>query len=104
MADLTRGLVALYKGAVRTEGIAHVHPHHAAVVRLGIPGGFAVLADHHAKTLYITPGSPWENPFIESFSDKFCDECLNMHVFVAGRHAQTVVEAWRREYNDRTAV
>lgn len=58
------------------------------------------LAQHHAKTLYITPGSPWENPFIESFNDKFRDECLNMHVFVDGRHAQTVVEAWRREYNE----
>ncbi|HNR31624.1 MAG TPA: IS3 family transposase, partial [Candidatus Hydrogenedentes bacterium] len=40
------------------------------------------LAEHHAKTLYITPGSPWENPFIESFNDKFRDECLNMHVFI----------------------
>lgn len=60
----------------------------------------AWLAEHHAKTLYITPGSPWENPFIESFNDKFRDECLNMHVFVDGRHAQTVVEAWRREYNE----
>lgn len=58
------------------------------------------LEEHHAKTLYITPGSPWENPFIESFNDKFRDECLNMHVFVDGRHAQTVVEAWRREYNE----
>ncbi len=60
----------------------------------------AWLAQHQAKTLYITPGSPWENPFIESFNDKFRDECLNLHVFVDGRHAQTVVEAWRTEYSE----
>jgi len=58
------------------------------------------LAQRGAKTLYITPCSPWENPYIESFNDKFRDECLNMHVFHDGRHAQEVVEAWRREYNE----
>lgn len=52
------------------------------------------------ETIYITPGSPWENPYIESFNDKFRDECLNMEVFTDGRHAQQVVEAWRIEYNE----
>jgi transposase InsO family protein len=52
------------------------------------------------STLYITPGSPWENAYIESFNDKFRDECLNMHVFINGRDAQTLVEDWRKEYND----
>lgn len=58
------------------------------------------LKERGAKTIYITPGSPWENPYIESFNDKFRDECLNMNVFVDGRHAQEVVEAWRNEYNE----
>ncbi len=58
------------------------------------------LGERGAKTLYITPGSPWENPYIESFNDKFRDECLNMHVFTDGRHAQEVVENWRKEYNE----
>lgn len=57
------------------------------------------LAERGAKTIYITPGSPWENAYIESFNDKFRDECLNMHVFTDGRHAQDVIEAWRHEYN-----
>ena len=57
------------------------------------------LAERGAKTIYITPGSPWENAYIESFNDKFRDECLNMHVFTDGRHAQDVIEAWRNEYN-----
>lgn len=58
------------------------------------------LAERGAKTIYITPGSPWENAYIESFNDKFRDECLNMHIFTDGRHAQEVIEAWRNEYND----
>lgn len=58
------------------------------------------LAERGSKTLYITPGSPWQNPYIESFNDKFRDECLNMHVFINGRHAQEVVEAWRTQYNE----
>jgi len=58
------------------------------------------LAERGAKTLYITPGSPWKDPYIESFHGKFRDECLNMHVFTDGRHAPEVVEAWRIEYNE----
>jgi putative transposase len=50
-------------------------------------------------TLYITPGSPWENPYIESFQGKLRDECLNREVFYNGREAQVIVEEWRREYN-----
>ena len=60
----------------------------------------AWLLEQGTKTIYITPGSPWENPYIESFHDKLRDECLNMHVFTDGRHAQQVVEGWRNEYND----
>jgi len=50
-------------------------------------------------TLYITPGCPWENPYIESFHDKFRDECLNRELFDGLREAQIMVEDWRREYN-----
>jgi transposase InsO family protein len=57
------------------------------------------LGERGAKTLYITPGSPWENPFIESFNDKLRDECLNMHLFVDLEHAATMTEQWRIEYN-----
>jgi len=60
----------------------------------------AWLKERGAKTIYITPGSPWENPYIESFNDKFRDECLNMHVFTDICHARQVVEAWRNEYNE----
>lgn len=58
------------------------------------------LAQKGAKTLYIKPGSPWENAYIESFNDKFRDECLNMEDFKNGNEARDVIEAWRHEYND----
>ena len=50
--------------------------------------------------LFIEPGSPWENGYIESFFDKLRDECLNREVFRNGREAQAIVENWRQEYNN----
>jgi putative transposase len=58
------------------------------------------LGESGCGTLYIEPGSPWENAYIESFNGKLRDECLNREVFRNGREAQIVVEAWRREYNE----
>jgi len=54
-----------------------------------------------SRTIFISPGSPWENAYIESFNGKFRDECLNMEVFVSGAEAQMIVEAWRKDYNER---
>jgi len=51
------------------------------------------------QTIYITPGSPWENPYIESFIGTLRKECLDQYLFVNGQEAQQVVEAWRHEYN-----
>jgi len=51
-------------------------------------------------SLFIKPGSPWENGYIESFNDKLRDECLNRESFRNGKEAQTIVEAWRQEYNN----
>lgn len=58
------------------------------------------LGDKGCGTIYINPGSPWENPYIESFNGKFRDECLNMEIFRNGREAQMVVENYRKEYNE----
>ena len=59
------------------------------------------LGKEGCQTIYIEPGSPWENPYIESFNGKFRDECLNMELFRNVDEAQTVVNAWREEYNER---
>jgi putative transposase len=50
-------------------------------------------------TTYIEPGSPWENPFIESFNGRVRDELLNVEEFATLLEAQVVTEAWRNEYN-----
>jgi len=48
----------------------------------------------------IEPGKPNQNAYIESFNGRFRDECLNEHWFTSLQHAQVVIEAWRREYNE----
>ena len=51
------------------------------------------------KTLYIEPGSPWENGYVESFNGKLRDELLNMEVFTTLTEARVLIEEWRKEYN-----
>jgi len=51
------------------------------------------------KTLFIEPGSPWENGYIESFNGKLRDELLNREIFTTLREAKVLIEQWRREYN-----
>jgi transposase InsO family protein len=48
----------------------------------------------------IEPGKPTQNAYIESFNGRFRDECLNEHWFTSVPHAHTIIEAWRREYNE----
>lgn len=57
------------------------------------------LAKLGTGTLYIEPGSPWENGYCESFNGKLRDECLNGEIFYSLKEAQIVIEKWRREYN-----
>ncbi len=57
------------------------------------------LARLQVKTLYITPGSPWENGYNESFNGKLRDECLNMEIFYTLKEAKVLIEQWRRFYN-----
>jgi transposase InsO family protein len=51
------------------------------------------------KTLFIEPGSPWENGYCESFNGKLRDECLNPEIFYSLKEAQVVIENWRQHYN-----
>ena len=65
--------------------------------------GRAMLTWAHARGVMlrlIEPGKPNQNAYIESFNGRFRDECLNEHWFTSLAHAQVVIEAWRREYND----
>jgi putative transposase len=51
------------------------------------------------KTLFIEPGSPWENGCIESFNGKLRDELLNREIFYTLEEAKILIENWRKEYN-----
>lgn len=51
------------------------------------------------KTLYIEPGSPWENGYIESFNGKLADELLEREVFDTLHEAKVLIERWRVQYN-----
>lgn len=51
------------------------------------------------KTAYITPGSPWENGFIERFNGTLRDELLNREVFYSLNEARILIENFRQEYN-----
>ena len=53
------------------------------------------LADVGAQTLYIEPGSPWENGYCESFNSKLRDEFLNGEIFYSLKEAQILTERWR---------
>lgn len=57
------------------------------------------LAEQNCQTIYITPGSPWENPYIESFIGKFRKECLDRYLFFNLRETRSIIEDWRDEYN-----
>jgi putative transposase len=51
------------------------------------------------RTLYIEPGSPWENGYCESFNGKLRDEFLNGEIFYSLKEAQILTQRWRVEYN-----
>ncbi len=52
-----------------------------------------------SETAFIEPGSPWQNPFVESFHARVRDELLNAETFACLTEARVVVEDWRWDYN-----
>ena len=57
------------------------------------------LARLEVGTLFIEPGSPWENGYVESFNGKLRDELLNGEIFYTLKEAQVLIEMWREHYN-----
>jgi putative transposase len=51
------------------------------------------------ETLFIEPGSPWENGYVESFNGKLRDELLNGEIFYTLYEARVLIEMWRKHYN-----
>jgi len=83
--------------------LKHGPPEH---IRSDNGSEFTALAVRHwlrrlgVKTLFIEPGSPWENGYNESFNGKLRDELLNGEIFYTLREAQIIIERWRRHYNE----
>ncbi len=59
------------------------------------------LAGRGARTLYIAPGSPWENAYSETFNSRLRDELLDREVFETLKEAKVILEDHRLEYNHR---
>lgn len=59
------------------------------------------LARTGAGTLYIAPGSPWENAYSETFNSRLRDELLDREVFESLKEAKVLLEDYRLDYNDR---
>ena len=59
------------------------------------------LSRRGAKTLYIAPGSPWENAYSETFNSRFRDELLDREVFETLKEAKVLIEDHRLAYNHR---
>lgn len=110
--EYTRQCVAVHVGwSIRAVDVIAVLE--AAIERYGAPENirsdngpefiaYAIrdwLEDARIGTMYITPGSPWENGHIESFHDKLRDELLNRELFASLEEAKVLIESWRMEYN-----
>ncbi|WP_238263208.1 integrase core domain-containing protein, partial [Methylobacterium mesophilicum] len=52
-----------------------------------------------SRTVYIEPGSPWENGYVESFNARLRDELLNGEIFYTLKEAHIIIESWRRHYH-----
>ena len=57
------------------------------------------LADVQVRTLFIAPGSPWENGYVESFKGKRRSELLDRELFCSRREAKVLIEWWRQHYH-----
>ena len=57
------------------------------------------LNQANVGTLFIAPGSPWENGYVESFNGKLRDELLNGELFLSQAEARWVIDRWRLDYN-----
>ena len=57
------------------------------------------LSNVDVRTLFIEPGSPWENGYIESLNGKLWYYLLNLNIFTTLEEAKVLIEQWRREYN-----
>jgi putative transposase len=59
------------------------------------------ITEQKIQIIYIEPGSPWQNPFVESFHSRFRNDCLNRELFLNLLDAKVAIADWRDKYNQR---
>ena len=59
--------------------------------------------ENNVALRFFEPGKPNQNAYVESFNGRLRDECLNEHWFTSLPHARSVIEEWRRDYNEQRA-
>jgi transposase InsO family protein len=92
------GVLETMAGVMVTRGVPeHIRSDNGAEMTAKIARQW--LANVRAKTLYIAPGSPWENGYCESFNGKLRDELLDGEIFYSLKEAQVVIGQWRHHYN-----
>jgi transposase InsO family protein len=58
------------------------------------------MAQRNVKTLYIEPGSPWQNGHVEGFNGSLRDECLDRELMLSVAEARVLIDDYRRHYNE----
>jgi putative transposase len=94
------GVIETFADAMLKHGIpAHIRSDNGPeMTAKAVPDWLAQIG---SKTLFIEPGSPWENGYCESLNGKLRDELLNGEIFYSLKEANIVIEQWRRHYNEK---
>jgi transposase InsO family protein len=94
------GVIETFADAMLRHGIpAHIRSDNGPEMTAKVVRDW--LAQIGSQTLFIEPGSPWENGYCESFNGKLRDELLNGEIFYSLKEAQIIIERWRRHYNEK---
>ncbi|MBM3413299.1 MAG: IS3 family transposase [Bacteroidetes bacterium] len=94
------GVIETFADAMLRHGIpAHIRSDNGPEMTARVVRDW--LAQIGSKTLFIEPGSPWENGYCESFNGKLRDELLNGEIFYSLKEARIVIELWRKHYNEK---
>jgi transposase InsO family protein len=92
------GVIETFADAMLKRGIpAHIRSDNGPEMTAKVVRDW--LSQIGSKTLFIEPGSPWENGYCESFNSKLRDELLNGGITYTLDEARVVIESWRRHYN-----
>jgi len=94
------GIIETFADAMLRHGIpAHIRSDNGPEMTAKVVRDWLVQIG--SKTLFIEPGSPWDNGYCESFNGKLRDEPLNGEIFYSLKEARIIIERWRRHYNEK---